>query len=180
MAGMTKTGMMVGSTGFMAPEQISGQPGREADIFIWGVTVAYAASGQSPFGTGNAHAFLYRVMHGEADIAAVPDLLRPMVRAALTKEPAGRPTARHLYDRLSSLSPRAGSELRRRDPGDARARPPGSRPPARPGAAAPARRRGPPRTRPGRAAALLPAGSVPAPARRSAGRPAARWAAARW
>ena len=41
--GMTKTGMMVGSMGFMAPEQISGHPGPAADIFAWGVTVAYAA-----------------------------------------------------------------------------------------------------------------------------------------
>jgi len=107
MAGLTKTGMMVGSTGFMAPEQINGQPGPEADIFIWGVTVAYAASGRSPFGTGSTASVLYRVVHGEADIDAVPDLLRPMVAAALTKEPAARPTARQLFGRLSSLSPRA-------------------------------------------------------------------------
>jgi serine/threonine protein kinase len=33
---MTRTGMMVGSAGFMAPEQISGRPGPAADIFVWG------------------------------------------------------------------------------------------------------------------------------------------------
>ena len=42
---VTRTGMMVGSAGFMAPEQISGHPGPAADIFVWGVTVAYAATG---------------------------------------------------------------------------------------------------------------------------------------
>ena len=67
---MTQTGMMVGSMGFMAPEQISGHPGPAADIFAWGVTVAYAASGRSPFGAGNTHSILYRIMYGEADIAA--------------------------------------------------------------------------------------------------------------
>jgi len=95
--------MMVGSAGFMAPEQISGRPGPAADIFVWGVTVAYAATGQPPFGTGDTHAVLYRVMHGDPDIAGVPGPLRPLVAAALTKDPEQRPTAQQLLDRLTSL-----------------------------------------------------------------------------
>jgi len=105
---VTKTGMMIGSMGFMAPEQISGHPGPEADIFAWGVTVAYAAAGRSPFGAGNTHSVLYRIMYGEADIAAVPDGLRPLVEAALAKDPQGRPTAQQLLDQLTSASRRAG------------------------------------------------------------------------
>ena len=101
---MTKTGMMVGSAGFMAPEQISGRPGPAADIFVWGVTVAYAATGQSPFGTGETHAILYRVLHADPDIAAVPQQLRPLVAAALAKDPEQRPTAQQLLDRLTSTS----------------------------------------------------------------------------
>lgn len=101
---MTRTGMMVGSIGFMAPEQISGHPGPEADIFAWGVTVAYAASGRSPFGAGNTHSILYRIMYGDPDIAAVPDSLRSLVEAALAKEPQLRPTARQLLDRLAGGS----------------------------------------------------------------------------
>ena len=89
---MTKTGMMIGSMGFMAPEQISGRPGPEADIFAWGVTVAYAATGRSPFGAGNTHSILYRIMYGDPDIAAVPDSLLPLVEAALARSrSAGRP-----------------------------------------------------------------------------------------
>ena len=103
---MTQTGMMVGSMGFMAPEQISGHPGPAADIFAWGVTVAYAASGRSPFGAGNTHSILYRIMYGEADIAAVPDSVRPLVEAALAKDPQGRPTAQQLFDRLTSAARR--------------------------------------------------------------------------
>ena len=105
---MTKTGMMVGSMGFMAPEQISGHPGPAADIFAWGVTVAYAASGRSPFGAGNSHSILYRIMYGDPDIAAVPDSLRPLVEAALAKDPQTRPTAQQLLDRLTSASGPAG------------------------------------------------------------------------
>ena len=66
----TQTGVMVGSPGFMAPEQITGRPGPAADIFVWGVTVAYAAVGHSPWGTGNTDAVLYRVMYADPDIAA--------------------------------------------------------------------------------------------------------------
>src|SRR5207247_3242919 len=101
---MTQTGMMVGSTGFMSPEQISGRPGPAADIFVWGVTVAYAATGQPPFGSGDTHAVLYRVMHGDPDIAGVPDPLRSLVAAALTKDPDLRPTARQLLDQLTGIS----------------------------------------------------------------------------
>jgi serine/threonine protein kinase len=103
---VTRTGMMIGSMGFMAPEQISGHPGPEADIFAWGVTVAYAATGRSPFGAGNTHSILYRIMYGDADIVSVPDSLFPLVEASLAKDPQSRPTARQLLDRLTSASSR--------------------------------------------------------------------------
>ncbi len=103
---VTKAGMMIGSMGFMAPEQISGNPGPEADVFAWGVTVAYAAAGRSPFGAGSTHSILYRIMYGDADIGTVPDSLRPLVEDALIKDPQSRPTARQLLDRLTSASPR--------------------------------------------------------------------------
>jgi serine/threonine protein kinase len=106
---VTKTGMMIGSLGFMAPEQISGRPGPEADIFAWGVTVAYAAAGRSPFGAGNSHSILYRVMYGDPDIASVPDSLLPLVEASLAKEPQSRPTAQQLLDRLTGSSRRPGN-----------------------------------------------------------------------
>jgi serine/threonine protein kinase len=104
--GVTKTGMMIGSLGFMAPEQISGRPGPEADIFAWGVTVAYAATGRSPFGAGNSHSILYRIMYGDPDIASVPDSLLPLVEASLAKDPQSRPTAQQLLERLTSASSR--------------------------------------------------------------------------
>ena len=106
---VTKTGMMIGSMGFMAPEQISGHPGPEADIFAWGVTVAYAATGRSPFGAGNTHSILYRIMYGDPDIASVPDSLLPLVEASLAKDPQSRPTAQQLLDRLTSASSRPGN-----------------------------------------------------------------------
>jgi Protein kinase domain len=104
---VTRTGTMVGSAGFMAPEQISGHPGPAADVFVWGVTVAYAASGKPPFGAGATDAVLYRVMYADPDITGTPGPLRPLVEAALAKDPQDRPTARELLSRLASASLRS-------------------------------------------------------------------------
>ena len=98
---LTKTGITVGSAGFMAPEQIMGKAGTAADIFTWAVTVAYAASGQSPFGTGASDVMLYRIVHAAPDITAVPPGLQPLVEAALAKEPRDRPTAPQLLGQLT-------------------------------------------------------------------------------
>jgi serine/threonine protein kinase len=102
---LTQTGMTVGSPGFMAPEQVSGNPGPPADIFAWGLTVAYAASGKPPFGTGPTEALMYRVLHESPDIAAVPAELRPLVQAAVSKDPDARPAARDLLARLTAGVP---------------------------------------------------------------------------
>jgi Protein kinase domain len=106
---VTRTGMMVGSAGFMAPEQVTGRAGQAADIFAWAVTLTYAASGEMPFGTGSSEAILYRILHLEPDTAAVPDLLRPLVQAALVKDPQRRPRADELLDRLTNRT-RAGRD----------------------------------------------------------------------
>jgi serine/threonine protein kinase len=95
------TGITVGSVGYMAPEQITGRAGTAADIFTWAVTVAYAASGQSPFGSGTSESMLYRIVHEAPDITAVPPRLRPLVEAALAKDPQARPTAPQLLAELT-------------------------------------------------------------------------------
>jgi len=99
---LTRTGMTVGSPGFMAPEQIRGQAGQPADVFAWGVTVAYAATGQSPFGTGSTDAILYRVLHELPDLSGVFPEVRPLVEAALAKQPGQRPSAPDLLGQLTA------------------------------------------------------------------------------
>ena len=105
-ASLTRTGITVGSAGYMAPEQITGKAGTAADIFTWAVTIAYAASGQSPFGTGAPDAILYRIMHAAPDISAVPPGLHPLVEAALAKDPQARPTAQQLLSQLTHTAAR--------------------------------------------------------------------------
>jgi hypothetical protein len=86
----------------MAPEQIKGQSGPAADIFAWGLTVAYAASGRPPFGTGPADVIFYRILHDDPDIEAVPQALKPLVSAALARKPEDRPAARDLLSALAA------------------------------------------------------------------------------
>ncbi len=99
---LTQTGMTIGSAGFMAPEQVMGHAGPAADIFAWAVTVAYAASGQPPFGTGPTDAIMYRILYAQPKIAPVPESLRPLLEAALAKEPQGRPAAHEILDQLTN------------------------------------------------------------------------------
>jgi len=99
---VTRAGLSVGSPGYMAPEQVRGQGGQPVDIFAWGLTVAYAASGQPPFGTAPAEVILYRILHDSPDIAAVPVPLRPLVAAAVARDPGERPAAAELLRRLAS------------------------------------------------------------------------------
>jgi hypothetical protein len=107
---VTRTGMSVGSPGFMAPEQIKGQSGPAADIFAWGLTVAYAASGRPPFGTGPADVIFYRILHDDPDIEAVPESLKPLVSAALARKPEDRPAARDLLSALAAAPAAAASD----------------------------------------------------------------------
>ena len=109
---VTRAGMTVGSAGYMAPEQIMGRAGTAADIFSWAVTVAYAASGHSPFGTGTSEVILYRILHETPNIAAVPPALHAQVAAAIDKDPHARPTAPELLSQLTRTAtlPSAGSD----------------------------------------------------------------------
>ncbi|MEU9110509.1 PQQ-binding-like beta-propeller repeat protein [Streptomyces sp. NPDC048483] len=99
---LTSTGVVVGSPGFIPPEQATGQAaGPQGDVFSLGVVLAYAVSGRQPFGTGSAAGMLYQVAHGEPDLSAVPEALRPLVQECLAKDPQARPTPDRLVAELA-------------------------------------------------------------------------------
>jgi serine/threonine protein kinase len=107
---ITQTGLAVGSPGYMAPEQVTGRAGAEADIFTWALVVAYAASGQPPFGTGPTAAILHRITSSRPDVSAVPSQLKSLVKRAIAKDPRRRPAAADLLRELPAAGP-AGSLL---------------------------------------------------------------------
>jgi predicted Ser/Thr protein kinase len=99
---LTATGTSMGSAGWMAPEQILGNPtGPATDVFAWGALVAFASTGQPPFGVGRPESLTYRVVHGTPDLDQVPGQYRSIVARALTVDPAARPTVAHLIAELS-------------------------------------------------------------------------------
>lgn len=102
-ARLTTTGTAFGTPGFLAPEQAEGHDvGPSADVFAFGA-VLVAAAGGSAFGGGTPVAQIYRSVHGDPDLSAVPDGLRALVAACLAKSPEWRPTTEELLDRLSPL-----------------------------------------------------------------------------
>ena len=94
---LTHTGLVVGSPGFMSPEQAEGREvGPASDIFSLGAVLAFAATGEGPFGTGSTPALLYRVVHSLPNLDNLPAEVRPLVERCLAKDPAQRPTAAQL------------------------------------------------------------------------------------
>ena len=94
---LTKTGLVMGTPGYLSPEVIEGRPASGAtDVHAWGATVAFAATGRPPYGTGDFQTVFFRIIEGRAELAGVPPELLPLVTAALSADPPSRPTARSL------------------------------------------------------------------------------------
>ena len=105
---LTGTGFMIGSPGFMSPEQAEGLTvGPASDIFSLAGVLIYAARGEGPFGSGDTAALLYRVVHGKPNIDNVPDNLRPLIKRSLSRDPKRRPTATQFLTDLSAAYPSA-------------------------------------------------------------------------
>ncbi|MFF3916525.1 serine/threonine-protein kinase [Streptomyces sp. NPDC001852] len=115
--GLTRTGSLVGSPGFMAPEQVRGDRITPAcDVFCLGSVLAYAATGKLPFGTANSgvHALMFRIAQEEPDLAGVPEGIADLVRNCLRKDPGARPSLDAVLERTGAEDTVTGG--RSRDP----------------------------------------------------------------
>ncbi|MEU2071928.1 serine/threonine-protein kinase [Streptomyces anulatus] len=101
--GLTGAGDVIGTPGFIAPEQITGAivtgapvtrgaVTGAADVFALGAVLVFAATGGSPFGSATPAVLLYRAVHEDPDLSGVPDEVREVVTACLEKDPGLRPT----------------------------------------------------------------------------------------
>src|SRR6516164_3461485 len=105
---LTMTGMFMGTPGYLAPEVIEGQPSSEAsDVHAWAATVAFAATGHPPFGSGAYETIFYRIVNGQADLSGAPAALLPLLAAALARDPAHRPPAIQLCAQAGVIDPGA-------------------------------------------------------------------------
>lgn len=89
---LTQDGQTPGTPGYTAPEVLlGGGAGAAADVFALGATLAYAATGRPPFGTGVAATVSYRAVHEPVDVAGVEPGLAALIEECVAKDPAARP-----------------------------------------------------------------------------------------
>lgn len=116
-SGLTRTGALVGSPGFMAPEQVRGDRLTPAcDVFCLGSVLAYAATGRLPFGSVDSgpHAVMFRIAQEEPDLEGMPEGIAELVRDCLRKDPGARPTLDRVLERTGAED--TVSDGRSRDP----------------------------------------------------------------
>ncbi|WP_214401546.1 serine/threonine-protein kinase [Pseudonocardia lacus] len=103
-ATLTGTGVVIGTPGYLAPEQITGaDAGAPADVFALGALLVHALTGVGPFGRGSSHELLMRSVSGAPVLDAVADpALLAELAACLDKDPARRPATSELVAAWSS------------------------------------------------------------------------------
>ncbi|MET9269771.1 serine/threonine-protein kinase [Kribbella sp. NPDC003557] len=92
-ASLTATGMVIGTPGYLSPEQITGTGvGPASDVFALGAVLVFAASGRGPYASGSPASLLHRIVNEQPHIPPLPGPLHDVVRRCLARDPAQRPT----------------------------------------------------------------------------------------
>ncbi|SDH85703.1 serine/threonine-protein kinase [Nonomuraea jiangxiensis] len=106
----TITSRAIGTPAYMAPEQIAGDDiGPYTDVFSWGATIAFAATGKAAFDGKSIAMVLNRILNHEVDVSMMAEPLQSVVRSALAKSPAERPSADQILLRLLGQSSTVGA-----------------------------------------------------------------------
>jgi serine/threonine protein kinase len=106
--GGTQAGDIVGTPGFLSPEQAEGgEASAASDVFSLGAVLAFAGTGRRPFGLGDLTSRVYRVLHAAPDLDGIPEgEVRELIERCLAKDPAARPAP---ADILTELGAEPGS-----------------------------------------------------------------------
>ncbi|MEU8324995.1 protein kinase [Nonomuraea sp. NPDC048881] len=93
-AAATTTRSPIGTPAYLSPERISGEAaGPPADMWAWGLTVAYTAGGRHAYMADTYQEVLARILYGKPDLRGLSGRLREIVEACLAHDPRDRPDA---------------------------------------------------------------------------------------
>lgn len=109
---ITRTGEIVGSIDYLAPERVTGgTPGTASDLWSLGATLYTAVEARSPFRRTSPISSLQAVVNDEPPALRQSGALGPVITALLRKDPAERPSAqeteRMLIEAMEGREPKA-------------------------------------------------------------------------
>ena len=101
---------VVGTIGYMAPEQLEGARLTPAvDVFAWGAVMVFAATGHEAFPAPTQASRIARILGGTPDLDGVHERLVDVLGDCLAKDPQARPDAAALLQRLITGGVGAGT-----------------------------------------------------------------------
>ncbi|GHF13579.1 hypothetical protein GCM10018772_43550 [Streptomyces fumanus] len=102
---ITRTGEVVGSVDYLAPERVRGHdPGPASDLWALGATLYTAVEGRSPFRRTSPLGTMQAVVEEEAEEPRYAGPLGPVITALLRKDPATRPSAAEAEQMLAEAA----------------------------------------------------------------------------
>jgi serine/threonine protein kinase len=131
---ITRTGIVLGTPGYVAPERVRGKPATQAaDLWSLGATLYAAASGQGPYdGYDGVMATMYAIATEDPAPPAVGGRLGELISALLNRDAALRPTAPEAAQALAAAADEIESRTAPAPPLAAPAPPPESVTPVAP------------------------------------------------
>src|SRR5437016_8381652 len=89
--GATRAGVILGTAGYMSPEQVNGKRAdRRADIWAFGVVLYEMLTGKRMFQGGTVQEILASVIKDTPNLDSLPSSVRPLVERCLTRDPRRR------------------------------------------------------------------------------------------
>ncbi|BAJ26619.1 MULTISPECIES: serine/threonine-protein kinase [Kitasatospora] len=102
----TRTGFVVGTPAYLAPEQVRGEGARPpVDVYALGLLLIECLTGQRAYPGGPMEATLARLLHSPAIPPGAPAPLARALRAMTRTDPAARPSAAACADLLDPRTP---------------------------------------------------------------------------
>ncbi|NEB02784.1 protein kinase [Streptomyces sp. SID13726] len=110
---VTIVGMVIGTPGYMAPEQALGNPSDiRTDLYTLGILMYQCLTGTLPWSASSDHQVIYEIVHRDVpvDALAVSEELRALLGRMLSRDADTRPQSPEEYLRELAATPEAGEE----------------------------------------------------------------------